>query len=292
MNKKYVVTGGAGFIGSNLVEGLLKANCDVIVIDDLSTGSLENLPVEVPVLMNVSDLDNIKHVDGIFHLGAPSSSPMYRRSPNLVATSINEFIRILEFCKREGVRLIVGSSSSVYNLNTTPWEETMSIYPTDLYTEVRYSWERLAEVYASLSGVEVLLLRQFSVYGPHETFKGCYANLVTQLLWSAQGGETFRVYGDGSQTRDLIYVTDVVEAYILAMNATHIKYGMFNVGTGRSISVNEMAKAVGATVNYVTNPIQNYIAHTLADTFRTETLLNFKAHISFEEGVELLREAY
>ena len=187
---KILVTGGAGFIGSNLVELLLKKGNDVVVVDNLHTGSLENLKefknkVE---FINKScgeiTLEDIGEIDGIFHIGIYSSSPMYKEDRSLVGKAINDFLNILELARRENCKLVFASSSSIYNGNPVPWREDMDIKVTDFYTEARYAMERLADLYHQLHGVESIGLRFFSVYGPKERYKGKYANLVSQFLWA------------------------------------------------------------------------------------------------------------
>lgn len=288
---RMIVTGGAGFIGSNLVERFVDEGHEVIVIDNLSTGSRNNVPPGVPIFTgkykNILPLFR-DGLGGVFHLGAPSNSLLYRGNRNLVASAINDFIDILEFVRGEGIRLVFVSSSSNYNGNPTPWREDMPIMAKDFYTETRYSWERLAKVYYDFYGVESVGLRLFSVYGPHEEAKGIYANLLTQLLWAKQRDEVFDIYGDGSQERDTVYVADTVEAFLLAMNNSGIKCDIFNVGTGKNYTLNEMAKMVGAKVRYVKNPMPNYVQATLADTTKAKKVLGFEAKYSLEGGLSLL----
>lgn len=298
---RLVVTGGCGFIGSNLVEELVKRGHDVVVVDDLSLGTRENVRgLDVELYTSISDFfksDGVKGVDAVFHLGMPSSSPMYRENPYLVGKTINEAIEVFESAKKYNFKVVYASTSSIYNGNPVPWREDMPIHVTDYYTECRYAIERLAKLYYDLYGVKVIGLRLFSVYGPKEEHKGRYANVVSQMLWSALRGEPFVIYGDGSQTRDFVYVSDVVEAFIKAMESG-IDCGVFNVGFGKSCSFNEIAKvisdALGREVRlvYKPNPIKNYVHHTLADTRRAEEVLGFKAKTPLMEGVKRLIDYY
>ena len=275
--KKYLVTGGAGFIGSNLVERLLKDGHEAIVIDNLSTGSIKNVPSGVPLFTGPynTTLPRLPKIDGVFHLGAPSTTKFYRENKNLVAEATSDFIDILNFCNAK-LRLVYVSSSSIYNGNPTPWVEDMQLIPSDFYAEARICWERLAQVYHLHYRTQSIGLRPFSVYGPKEEHKGTFANLVTQLKWAKEKGETFEVYGDGSQSRDLIHVSDVVEAFILSMNSS-IEQAVFNVGTGKSFTLNEIAEFIGTRIKYVPNPLTGYVQDTLADTTKAEILLHFKA---------------
>ncbi len=296
-----LVTGGAGFIGSNLVEELLASGIDVVVLDNLSTGSLENLEggsrnLEV-IEASCLDLPKLDiRPDGIYHLGIPSSSPMYKKDPFLVGEAINGMIAILELAKNTGSRVVYASTSSLYSGQTPPHREEMEVLVTDYYTEARFSMERLAELYRKLFGVEAVGMRFFSVYGPHEAAKKQYANIVTQFLWEMMAGRAPVIYGDGTQTRDFVYVKDVVRALRLAMGSDYV--GALNVGTGKSYSFNEVAEilanrmGLSLEAEHVENPIKNYVAHTLANTSKAEEVLGFRAEHSLEMGIDELLKSY
>jgi len=297
---RFVVTGGAGFIGSNLVEKLVKEGHEVIVLDNLHTGSLHNLKnLKISFIKGDSgEIEKIvEQIDGIFHLGIPSSSPMYKKRRELVFKAIEDWIKILEFVTKNKVKVVLASTSSIYNGNPIPWREDMQIIPTDFYTEARYAMERIAKVYNDLYGTKVIALRLFSVYGEKEEFKGEYANLVTQFILAALKGETIKIFGDGTQTRDFIYVQDVVDAFIKAMNS-NIDFDVFNVGRGKNYSLNEVVAMVSRILNvevkvkYVENPIKNYVWHTLADTTKAEEKLGFKAKVDLEEGIRKIIPYY
>jgi len=199
-------------------------------------------------------------------------------------------LEVLEFCKKKNCKLVYASTSSIYNGNPVPWRENMPIYVTDYYTEARYYCERLAELYGKLHEVKSVGLRLFSIYGEREEKKGKYANVLTQMIWAKLKGEKFVIYGDGSQTRDLVYVKDAIRAFILAMERDVT--GIFNVGSGKSYSFNEMARMVGVDVEYIENPIKNYVYHTLADTKKAERELGFKTRVSVKEGLKKCIEYY
>jgi UDP-glucose 4-epimerase len=296
---KVVVTGGAGFIGSHLAEALVKMGHEVVVLDNLSLGKVENVPRGAKAIVARASMMrtwNLK-CDAIFHLGMPSSSPMYKNNPHLVGETINDAISLFDYASKKKVKVIVASTSSIYNGNPLPWREDMPVFVTDYYTECRYAIERLAKLYHDLYGLKVVVLRLFSVYGPREEHKGEYANIISQMIWSAMRREPFIIYGDGSQTRDFIYVGDVVEAFIKAME-TDIDYDVFNVGFGKNYSFNEVAKmvsdALGREVRQVhkPNPIKNYVYHTLADTTKAEKVLGFKAKTPLREGIEKTIRSY
>jgi len=139
-------------------------------------------------------------------------------------------------------------------------------------------------------------MRLFSVYGPHERAKSLYANTVTQFLWGIMEGKRPQIYGDGSQTRDFIFVRDVVGALRLAMNSDH--HGILNVGTGKSYSFNRVVEMLNERMEidlqpeYIENPIKNYVMHTLADTSKTKDVLGFEARYGLKEGIDELVKAY
>jgi len=296
---KIIVTGGCGFIGSNLVERLVKDGYSVVVFDNLHTGNLENIKGLDVEFFNESYsklTDLVSEADVVFHLGIPSSSPMYKENPRLVGEAINDAIEIFEYAKKTGCKVVYASSSSIYNGNKIPYREDMPIYVTDFYTECRYAIERLAKLYNILYGVKSVGLRFFSIYGPKERYKGRYANIVSQFLWAMQKDEPPIIFGDGTQTRDFTHVYDVVDALILAWKK-NFECEIFNVGTGVAHSFNEVVelinKILGKNIKpvYKPNPIKNYVYHTLADTTKAEKMLGFKAKISLEEGlVSLVKE--
>lgn len=301
---KYLVTGGAGFIGSNLIERLVAEEHDVIVVDNLSTGSLKNLEAVKNKIKfikssvaNIFKNEDIKNLNGIYHYGIPSSTPLYRENPHLVGEAINEFNVILELAKRENCKFVYASSSSIYNGNPTPFTEDMPVHVKDLYTEARYAMERLAKLYYDWHGVQSIAIRFFSVYGPHEEAKKNFANLVTQFLWAAQKGQKPVVYGDGNQTRDFTYVKDIIEGCVLAMNSK-VENDIFNIGAGFQYTINDMVKMLAKALNkkiecqYAPNPIQGYVYETWADTGKAQKVLGFKSQYPFEKGLKEIIEYY
>ncbi|MEM3402207.1 MAG: NAD-dependent epimerase/dehydratase family protein, partial [Candidatus Hadarchaeales archaeon] len=168
-----LVTGGAGFIGSNLVEELVRRGENVVVVDNYHTGSRENLRGVIEKIKLIEApcsklLELGLKVSKIFHLGIPSSSPMYRRNPILVGEAIADFMRVFELAKINGANVVYASTSSLYGMSPPPHHEDLPLVPFDFYTEARLAMERLAQVYHQLSGAPSVGLRFFSVYGPHE----------------------------------------------------------------------------------------------------------------------------
>ena len=291
-----LVTGGAGFIGSNLVEALAGDN-SVTILDNFHTGSMDNLAIksgDVEVIRaDVKDVRSLNQkFDLVYHLGIYSSAPMYREDPGLVGEVIDGMIAVLEHCRSQGSTLVFASTSSIYSGLKPPHREDMVPLVTDFYTEARISAERLANLYAVLYGVNSAAMRFFSVYGYHEGAKGRYANLITQFLLSMKRGEAPVVYGDGSQRRDFTFVTDVVDALLRASNVKG--FAAYNVGTGVSYTINDMFdrlnRALGTAIRakYVPMPVANYVMETLADTGKAERELGFRATVSLDEGIAKL----
>ena len=298
----YVVTGGAGFIGSHIVHRLVSEGKQVTVIDNLFSGNEANLAdVSGKIKFIKANSGAISQVsekpEAVVHEGVYSSSPMYKENPFLTAKALEDMVGVLEYCRAKDCRLVFASSSSLYNGVEPPQKETARIKVTDYYTEARYGMERLAELYFRLYGVRTIALRYFSIYGEREVYKKQYANLISQFLWSMKKGEAPLVFGDGKQTRDFVYVEDVVDANLLAAKS-RVRFGVFNLGTGREISINEMIAILNAKLgtsiqpSYKENTIKNYVSRTQADTAKTEKKLGWKAKVSLEDGIGKLVAHY
>jgi len=296
---KVLVTGGAGFIGSNLVEALVKLGNEVTVLDDFSTGSIENLRnVKRKIKMIKASCLKIPKLKLepsklIFHMGIPSSSPLYRKNPLLVAEAIEGVINIMELAKEKGAKVVYASTNSVYRGCPKPHKEDVVAKPFDYYTETRLAMERLAEVYYQFHGVSSVGMRFFSVYGPHERAKREYANVISQFLWAMCRNERPIIYGNGKQTRDCVNVSDVVRA-CLAAGEADLGCEVINVGTGRETSFNRVVEllnsALGKSIEpkHVENPIKNYVFETVASLSKARKLINYEPNVSLEEGIELL----
>lgn len=299
---KVLVIGGAGFIGSNLTERLVIEGHDVIVLDNLSVGSYNNL-VDVSCTLIIGDMNDedllrkcLVGVDYVFFQAGPSSAPMYESNPfETISASLTGFLKTLELSKCAGVqRVIYASSSSIYGNVTLPHSESLHLStPVNFYSETKIAMERFAHIYSNLKNLDTIGLRYFSVYGPKEESKGCYANVVHQFFWKMKVGEAPIIYGDGTQSRDFIHVFDVIEANILAMS--NGKSGeVYNIGTGIAHTFNQVITILNQYMNtnmppkYIENPIFNYVQYTLADIKKAKRDLKFQAEISLSDGLKEL----
>lgn len=294
---KILVTGGAGFIGSNLVHDLIEEGHEIIVIDNLSTGSLDNISDVTDKIKfiktscsEVSKIKELEGLDGIYHYGVPSTTQLYRDDKSLVGGAVNDFIEILELAKRENCKVIYASSSSVYNGNIPPFREDMPVMIKDFYTEARHLMERVAKLYNDFYNVRSIGFRFFSVYGPREEAKKNFANLISQFLWDMKKGKAPLIYGDGTQTRDFTYVDDINHGFRLGMES-NTDNDVFNLGTGKCYSLNELVDILNEILDtdidpiYKENPIQNYVQETLADASKAREHFGFEPKIHLKEGI-------
>ncbi len=299
-----LVTGGAGFIGSNLASELKRKGHSVAVIDNLFLGKKENLPEDIEFhKISVMDFSGTKALfeankfDYVFHLAALSSNPMFRPSPlQGISVNIIGFANIAELCKDFSVKkLVYASTSSIYSDNPPPHRESQTVTPKIHYEATLYTRELLAEAYRREFGLKSCAMRYFSVYGYNELHKGSFANLITQFILDARDGKAPVIYGDGEQARDFVFVDDVTQANVLAM--TTAMEGVFNVGTGESHSLNEAVRAINKKMGtaiesqYVKNPMKNYVFHTKADITKIRQF-GYEPKVSMEDGIGLLIKYY
>ncbi|MEJ5292157.1 MAG: NAD-dependent epimerase/dehydratase family protein [Candidatus Methanosuratincola sp.] len=306
---KFLVTGGSGFIGSNIVWRLLSEGNEVTVLDDMSLGRLENLPTDAGSRLRVIKGDvrdralldeSFRGVDGVFYDAARSSSPMFSPDPREgVDVNVMGFLNAMECARKHEVPVVYASTSSLYSRCTPPHSEEMSVVPGSFYEYSFLAREMAARLYHELYGVRAIGLRYFSVYGPREEGKRTYANNISQFIWEILNGKRPVIYGDGTQTRDFIFVEDVVEANLLAMRgAAEGKFGVFNVGTGVETTFNRVIELLNEELGtrispaYIENPIKNYVMRTQAETSKAERVLGFRARVPLREGIRRTAEYY
>lgn len=295
--KKIVVVGGAGFIGSNLVNALVKRGDDVYVIDDLSGGKKENVNSKAAlhvVDMRVrEDIDPIiKGADTVFHLAAlPRVQYSIEHPQETHDVNVNGTLNVLLSAKDGGVRRVVYSaSSSAYgDQEVMPVIETMLPDPISPYGLQKYIGERYARVFSEVYGLETVSLRYFNVYGQNQDPKGEYAAVVSKFIEKKKLGEPLTITGDGEQTRDFTHVNDVVQANILASENDNVGKGeVLNIGAGNNCTINDLAKIIGGEIKYTEARLEP--RHSRADNRKAKELLGWKPWVTLEEGIrELMR---
>lgn len=249
---KVLVTGGAGFIGSHVVRRLLRDNCDVIVIDDLSTGSLQNLTQEQACIQmdvrseKVLGLCKAERFDAIIHLAAQTMVPVSIRKPvydcdvNIAGT-----INILEAARLTGIkRIIFSSTAAVYgNVETIPVKEQELLQPTSFYGLSKLTVEKYLQLYSQLYGIEHVILRYANVYGERQGDFG-EGGVISIFSRKIYHNLPVTIFGDGGQTRDFVYAGDVAEANCRALQSKHVNT-VYNIGTQTEISVNLLVDILG-----------------------------------------------
>lgn len=295
-----LITGGCGFIGSHLAARMKGDGHQIIVLDNMSTGSTRNLDGQKGITIvdgDCRDVDKLvpERVGLILHLGIASTTTLYLKDRNLVSKEIQGAMAIYEKAIKDGAKVVIASSSSLYNLGNLPSRERDIIHVTDFYTECRYAIERMARLYSDLYGMKAVVLRMFAVYGGiGEEYKKQYANMVTKLTWQILQGESPRVYGDGKQTRDFTYISDVVNAWVKATEYDVKGFDIFNVGTGKNYDFIKLIKMIQAKtgtklpIEHEENPLPNFVHDTCADTEWARKKLKFKAEVDLAEGIDLL----
>lgn len=300
-DKRVLVTGGAGFIGSNLANSLVEAN-DVVVVDDLYLGTPENLKDGVEFRdASVLDDDLPTDVDAVFHLAALSSRAMLEDEPRQGArVNVEGFVNVVEQAYADGCDAFVyASTSSIYD-DDLPSSEDEAVAADTGYEASMLSRERYAEYYNDFyDDVSVAGTRFFSVYQGYagaEEHKGEFANTVSQFAARVADGDTPVLWGDGSQTRDFVHVSDVVRA--LVRIAEERLDGVYNVGTEENYSFNEVIdlidEAIGTDIDpdYEPVPLKNYNYQQRADASKLREATGWEPEVDFEDGVRQVCEPY
>jgi UDP-glucose 4-epimerase len=244
---KVAVTGGAGFIGSNLTERLLTEGYDVIVIDDLSTGLFSNVDQEKSIFHQISITDPkllataLKDCETIFHLAARGSVPRSIKNP-LATHEVNATgtLNVLEVARKSGAHVVFSSSSSVYGRNMQlPKDESMWLGPMTPYAASKLAAEGYVQAYASAYNVPTTLLRFFNVFGPRQRPDHEYAAVLPKWIWLAMHGKPIDVYGDGTASRDFTYIETVVDIAVTAVKEKITTEGAMNLAYGNRIFLND-----------------------------------------------------
>lgn len=292
----YLVTGGAGFIGSQIVKRLLGEGHQVRILDNFSTGLRERLAPEAELFeADFTNLEVIRKafegVDGVFHTGALPRVQVSIDDPS--GTSLHNImgtVNVLTAARDAKVkRVVYSASSSAYGDQTTfPLQTDMMPHPLNPYAVQKYVGELFCENFARLYGLETVSLRYFNVYGPGMAEDGAYVTVISIFKQQVARGESLTVFGDGEQTRDFTHVFDVVDANIRAMQSEKVGKGeVLNIGAEEEHSVNEIARAFGREVKYLP-PRQGDPRRTLADISQTKALLGWEPKVRFTDGLQTL----
>jgi UDP-glucose 4-epimerase len=277
-NKKVLVTGGAGFIGSNIVRRLIDQNAKVTIMDNFSFGSVMKVPKECRLIggnvANVEAFKEVGDIEYVFHFGAGSSVILFNKDARkYIYETLSGFMNVLDFASKTGVRKVIyPSSGSVYGKVSPPHSERTLPLPANLYGKCKLMCEHVASLYS----IPTIGLRIFAGYGPGEDHKGDISSVVTLFLNAILRKESPVIYGDGSQSRDFVYIDNVADAILNSAEAN--VQGIINVGSGQSYSFNQVLEILNNTLGtsieatYVNKPV-DYLEKTLADTVEMEKLL-------------------
>jgi UDP-glucose 4-epimerase len=302
---KYLVTGAAGFIGSNLVNALVSRGDRVRGLDNLSTGHwglVKRLVTDASAVELVTaDIRDavavtraMEGIEVVFHEAALGSVPRSVENPaESDEVNVHGTVVVLDAARRAGVRRIIfAASSAAYgDTPTLPKREDMPPGPLSPYAVSKVSGEQYFRVFASLYGIETLSLRYFNVFGPNQLPEGPYAAAIPRFVRAALAGEPITIYGDGEHTRDFCFIANVVNANLLAAATPRKLSGeVVNIAGGRRISLNDLVKEIGRVLGKpldirYTDPRPGDVRHSLADITRAHELLGYEPTVTWENGI-------
>ncbi len=298
--KKVIVTGGAGFLGSTLVPELVKAGYEVHVVDNLVAGKRERVPPEA-MLHEVDIRDEtalekvfagVGEIYGVFHLAAlPRVQFSIDHPKEAHSVNINGLLNVFNAAAKYKVRrLVYSASSSAYgNQEVLPLHEGLVPSPMSPYAAQKYYGEIMAKNYALHYGLPTVCLRYFNLFGPNYDPKGAYPQAIGLFLYLKSQGKPLTVTGDGLQTRDCVFVTDVARANILALESDKVGKGeVMNIGSGVNVPIIEIAKEIGGEIVHIPPRVEP--RNTKADISRAKELLGWEPKVSFKEGIAILKK--
>lgn len=299
-----LVSGGAGFIGSHLVEALLAQGEQVRVLDNLASGRLDNLAAAMDQIQfiegDIRDETAVQRamagVDYVFHLAAIVSVPQSMAQPtetervNTIGT-----LTVLQAARTAGVRRVVFSSTcAIYGDEPTlPKTEAMVPSPKSPYAISKLSAEQYCRLFNQAFGLETVVLRYFNVYGPRQDPASPYSGVISIFIDRMSSGEPVTIFGDGEQTRDFVSVSDVVQANLLAAVKPEAGGQLFNIGTGRGVSINHVFDSLSQILGYGSRPDYQAarpgdVRHSYAEVSQARTVLNWRSRLNIEQGLQRL----
>jgi len=306
--RNYLITGGAGFIGSHLVETLVNSGCRVRVLDDFSSGKEENLKdltdrIEIIrgdirnlqlCLKAVEDMEVILHQAAVASVPRSISEPILAHEVNLTGT-----LNLLLAAARTKVKsLVFASSSAVYGDDPVfPKKEDSLGKPLSPYAAQKLASEKYIQVFSSLYGFNAVCLRYFNVFGPRQDPQSQYAAVIPIFITRMLQGLPPVIFGDGQQSRDFIFVGNVVRANLLAAEAEGFRGEVFNIGSATRVTINDLAEKINSFLNFSLKPVYaearvGDIKESYADISRAEKYLGFKPEIDFLQGLKLTIDWY
>ena len=297
--KTFLVTGGAGFIGTNLCERLLRDGHAVRVVDNLVAGKAERLPASVEFhKLDICDTkaltERMHGVDVVVHLAALPRVQFSIQHPfEAQHANVDGTLSVLEAVRQAGVkRVVYAASSSAYgDQEILPLSETLAPQPKSPYALQKYTGELMMKLWSELHGIETVSIRFFNVYGPHLDPDGAYALVIGRFLKLRSEGQPLTITGDGTQTRDFTHVSDTVDAVVRAGLSEHVGNGeVFNAGAGRNITINRIAELIGGAVEYVAPRVEP--KHTCADTAYIRQVLGWEPRVQLEDGILELKKQF
>ncbi len=303
---KYLITGGAGFIGSNLVEELLRRGHEVRVLDNFSTGNRANLePFKDRIEIFEGDLRSyhivrqaVEGVDFILHQGALPSVPRSIQDP-ITSNEVNVTgtLNILDAAVAAGVkRVVFASSSSIYGDSPTlPKREDMIPNPLSPYAVSKLAGEKYCQVFARIYGLHTVALRYFNVFGPRQNPDSQYSAVIPKFIKAILTDQQPVIYGDGEQSRDFTYIANVVEANILATEVDSPAGEVYNCAVHQRITLNELVTTINRIVGKSIPPVYadprpGDVKHSFADISKIQQQMGYQPKIKFEEGLRLTIE--
>lgn len=302
---RILVTGGAGFIGSHIVDRLLQEGFEVTVLDNLSTGRIANIKhhlndkrfrmIEGDIREEKVVRKALKGVEAVIHEAAISSVEESIKDPiKTNDVNLNGTLNLLNLSVKEGVkRFVFASSASIYGDLNPPLKEDSQPKPMSPYAASKLSGEYYCKAFHKIYGLETICLRYFNVYGPVQR-NNQYSSVIINFIDNIKKNKPLVIFGDGLQTRDFIYISDVVEATLIALKSKEGIGEVFNIATGKPTTINELARIMiklkgKSSLRLIhTEPRKGDIRHSYADVERAERILKFKASVSLEDGLKLL----
>lgn len=307
---RILITGGAGFVGSHLLDRFLKNDLEVVVLDNLQAGKLENISRNITnknfrfVRGDIRDFGFVKSlvkgVDAVFHQAAIVSVPQSLENPILVNdVNVNGTLNLLWASVDSDVkRFVYASSCAVYGeAEHFPITEDSRLRPISPYGVSKLSAENYVRVFHKVFGLETVCLRYFNVFGPRQAV-GDYSGVITQFMNRVAKNLNLVVFGDGEQTRDFVHVNDIVEANMLALDTKRIAGEAFNIGTGKATTINQLADTLLQVINKTrlkvmhSKPLKGDIKHSVADISKAKTKLHYYPKISLKEGLKDLTKSF